>query len=294
MYTLQNDLLKISVASRGAELKSITELADGTEYLFDSDPTWWKYSSPVLFPIVGKVNGGIYRVDGKEYSLGQHGFARTADFWLVDATDSKLTFALESNAATLKVYPYKFRLEISYELAGNEIKVGWKVANADDKTIYFSIGAHPALSCPIKYRENFEDCYLKFNRSEWSSRIPLTASGSLSRGRIPTLDGNELALTYDLFKGDALVFDDLNSDEVSICSRKSSKSITVRAKGFPYWGLWTPAQGGAPFICIEPWHGHADFEDFTGELKDKEGIIKLDVGATFETEMSFIIGDADD
>lgn len=293
MYTLKNDVLKIKVAERGAELKSITELADGTEYLFDSDPTWWKYSSPVLFPLVGKVVDNKYRAEGKEFSLGQHGFARTTNFWLVDATDNAITFALEYNVATLKVYPYKFRLEISYELAGNEVKVLWKVANVDDKEIYFSIGAHPALSCPIAYRENFEDCYLKFNKAEKSSRIPLAASGTLSHDRIPTLDGTELDLNYELFKGDALVFDDLKSDEISVCSRKSSKSITVRAKGFPYWGLWTPSQGGAPFICIEPWHGHADYEDFTGELKDKEGIIKLAVGETFETEMSFIIGGFD-
>ena len=290
LHTLKNGIFKITVAERGAELKSITELADGTEYLFDSDPTWWKYSSPVLFPIVGKVLNGKYRAEGKEFSLGQHGFARTTDFWLVDATANTLNFALESNAATLKVYPYKFRLEISFELDGNEVKVFWKVLNVDDKEIYFSIGAHPAISCPISYRENFEDCYLKFNRAEKSSRIPLTANGALSHERIPTLDGTELALNYELFKGDALIFDDLKSDEISVCSKKSSKSLTIRAKGFPYWGIWTPSQGGAPFICIEPWHGHADYENFAGELKDKEGIIKLAVGATFETEMDFIMG----
>ena len=288
MHTLQNDVLKITVAERGAELKSITALADGTEYLFDSDPTWWKYSSPVLFPIVGKVKDGKYRAEGKDFELGQHGFARTSNFWLVDATENILTFALESNAATLKVYPYKFRLEISFELIGNEIKVGWKVTNVDDKDIYFSIGAHPAICCPIAYRENFEDCYLKFNKPEKSARLLLTADG-LSHERIPTLDGTELNLTYDLFKGDALIFDDLKSDEVSVCSRKSSKSLTIRAKNFPYWGFWTPAQGGAPFICIEPWHGHADYKDFAGELKDKEGIIKLATNETFQTEMSFII-----
>lgn len=291
LYTLKNDVLKITVAERGAELKSITALSDGTEYLFDSDPTWWKYSSPVLFPIVGKVNDGKYRAEGKEYALPQHGFARTSNFWLVDATDRNLIFALESNAATLKVYPYKFRLEISFELIGREVKVIWKVANVDDKEIYFSIGAHPALSCPLAYGEKFEDYYLKFNKPEKSARLPLATNGSLTHDRIPTLDGMELALNYELFKGDALVFDDLKSDEVSVCSRKSSKSITIRAKGFPYWGFWTPAQGGAPFICIEPWHGHADYENFMGELKDKEGIIKLAVGETFETEMSFIVGD---
>ena len=290
LHTLKNGIFKITVAERGAELKSITELADGTEYLFDSDPTWWKYSSPVLFPIVGKVLNGKYRAEGKDFSLGQHGFARTTDFWLVDATANTLNFALESNAATLKVYPYKFRLEISFELVGNKVKVFWKVLNVDDKEIYFSIGAHPAISCPISYRENFEDCYLKFNRAEKSSRIPLTANGALSHERIPTLDGTELALNYELFKGDALIFDDLKSDEISVCSKKSSKSLTIRAKGFPYWGIWTPSQGGAPFICIEPWHGHADYENFAGELKDKEGIIKLAVGATFETEMDFIMG----
>ena len=292
MHKLQNDTLKITVSDRGAELKSITALSDGTEYLFDSDPKWWKFSSPILFPIVGRLVDNKYRAEGKEYSLPGHGFGRTTDFWLVDATDDTLTFALESNAATLKVYPYKFRLEVSFVLRGNEINVRWKVANVDDKTIYFSIGAHPALSCPINYRENFDDCYLKFNRAEKSSCLKLLSDGTLSRERTPILDGTELALSYELFKGDAIVFDDLKSDEVTLCSRKSSKSITIRAKGFPYWGFWTPAAGGAPFLCIEPWHGHADFADFTGELKDKEGIIALEVGKTFETEMSFIIGDA--
>lgn len=291
LHTIQNKVLKIAVADRGAELKSITALADGAEYLFDSNPTWWKFSSPVLFPIVGKLVNNKYRAEGREFNLPGHGFARTTDFWLVDATDDTLTFALESNAATLKVYPYEFRLEISFKIIGNEVKVLWKVVNVDDKEIYFSIGAHPAICCPLAYREKFEDCYLKFNRAEKSSRIPLTANGTLSHERIPTLDGTELPLTYELFKGDAFVFDDLKSDEVTVCSRKSSKTITIRAKNFPYWGFWTPAQGGAPFICIEPWHGHADYEDFTGELKDKEGIIKLAVGATFETEMSFIIGE---
>lgn len=288
LHTLNNGVLKIKATERGAELKSITALKDGTEYLFDADPTWWKYSSPVLFPIVGKVLNNTYRAEGKEFTLGQHGFARTSNFWLVDVTKTLITFALESNAATLAVYPYRFRLEISYELIGNEVKVLWKVINVDEKEIYFSIGAHPAISCPLCFGETFEDCYLKFNVAEKSARLLLTDNG-LSHERIPTLDGTELNLNYELFKGGALVFDDLKSDEISVCSRKSSKSLTVRAKNFPYWGFWTPAQGGAPFVCIEPWIGHADYIDFKGELKDKEGIQKLAVGETFTAEMSFIV-----
>ena len=145
------------------------------------------------------------------------------------------------------------------------------------------------MKCPIVDGENFEDCYLKFNVAEKSARLPLTAAGSLSRDRVSTINGDTLNLNYDIFKGDALVFDDLKSDEISICSEKSSKKITLQAKGFPFMGIWTPSQGGAPFLCIEPWHGHADFADFDGDITQKDGIIKLEVAQSFGTNYTFII-----
>ena len=289
IHTLKNDKLTITVADHGAELKSMTG-ADGTEYLFDGNPKWWKYTSPVLFPIVGKLVNGKYRAEGKEFNLPGHGFARTSDFECVREDNNEIVFRLNWSDETLKVYPYKFSLEISYILKDNTVDVVWLVKNLDDKPIYFSIGAHPALKCPIVEGENFDDCYLSFNKAEKSARILLLPSGPLSRDRVPTLDGTTLNLNYDLFKGDALVFDDLKSDEVTICSKKSSKKITVQAKGFPYWGIWTPDKGGAPFLCIEPWHGHADFADFTGDITQKDGINKLDVGQSFGTNYTFIIG----
>ena len=61
------------------------------------------------------------------------------------------------------------------------------------------------------------------------------------------------------------------------------------AKGFPFWGIWTPSQGGAPFICLEPWHGHADFEDFTGDISEKDGIRKLSPEQTFDAGYAFVV-----
>ena len=289
LHTLQNDILKITLEDRGAELKSITEISDGTEYLFNGDPKWWKYSSPVLFPIVGKLLNNKYRAEGQEFELPQHGFARTSNFKCIREAEDEVVFQLEWNEDTLEVYPYKFILEIAYILNSNRVELVWTVKNVDDKTMYFSIGAHPALRCPIVEGENFEDCYLKFNVEENSARIPLLPSGSLSHDRIPTLKGKEFDLNYEIFKGDALVFDDLKSDEITICSRKSDKSITLMAKGFPFWGIWTPAKGGAPFLCIEPWHGHADFADFTGDISEKDGIRKLSAGQTFDAGYAFIV-----
>ena len=288
IYTLKNSALTITVSDYGAELKSLTG-ADGTEYLHDGNPKWWKYTSPVLFPIVGKVNGGKYRAEGQTYELPQHGFARVTDFKCVRESADEIVFRLNWSDETLKVYPYKFSLEISYIIKNNTVAVVWLVKNLDDKAIYFSIGAHPALKCPIVDGENFDDCYLKFNVAEHSARLPLTAAGLLSRDRVPTISGDKLNLNYELFKGDALVFDDLKSDAITICSTKSSKKITLQAKGFPFWGIWTPSQGGAPFLCIEPWHGHADFEDFSGDITQKDGINKLEVGQSFGTNYTFII-----
>lgn len=288
IHTLKNDALTVTVADHGAELKSLTS-ADGTQYLHDGNPKWWKYTSPVLFPIVGKLVGGKYRAEGKEYELPGHGFARTSDFTCVKETDNEIVFRLRWSEETLKVYLYKFTLEISYLLKDNTVAVIWLVKNVDDKPIYFSIGAHPALKCPIVDGENFEDCYLKFSAKEKSARILLLPTGPLSHERVETLDGDTLNLNYELFKGDALVFDNLKSDEISICSRKSSKSITVQAKGFPYYGIWTPDKGGAPFLCLEPWHGHADYADFSGDISEKEGINKLEVEQSFGANYTFII-----
>ncbi len=279
--------MAISADDHGAELRSITAKSDGTEYLWNGDPAWWKYTSPILFPIVGKLVNGKYRHNGIEYELPGHGFGRISDFTCIRRTSEELAFMLESTPETLKSYPFRFKLEVSYTLQQNEVKVHWTVTNPDTSDMYFSIGAHPALRCPIVQDEDFTDCFLKFNKSENSERIMLKADGPLSHNRIPILKGTELPLDYELFKDDALVFDDLKSDEVSICSKKSGKSITVKAEGFPFWGIWT--KPGAPFLCIEPWHGHADYEDFTGDLSNKDGIRKLGGGESFAAGYSFLI-----
>ena len=65
-----------------------------------------------MFPIVGKVKDGIYRVDGKEYNLPQHGLARVSEFELIEKSENKLVFELLYSEETLKIYPYKFSLII--------------------------------------------------------------------------------------------------------------------------------------------------------------------------------------
>lgn len=289
LYTLENENIKVVASTHGGELNSITSKEDGTEYLWNGNKNYWGYHAPILFPIVGKVKDGVYKVDGKEYNLPQHGMARVREFELVEKTDNKLVFELQYSEDTLKVYPYKFSLKITYSLVQDGIITAYTVENKDDKAIYFSIGAHPAFMCPIKGGEIIDDYYFEFNEKETADIMVINKDGYIKKERKEYLsDDNVIKLSFDVFKDDALVFDSLKSNKISLKSVNHDKCITMDFTGFPYMGLWTKVTG-APFVCIEPWYGHADFEDFTGELKDKEGIEKLGVGEVFNSAYTVTI-----
>lgn len=291
LYEIENEYLKVRARSYGGELRSIREKADDTEYLWDGNPEWWKYSSPVLFPVVGALNDTKYRYQGKEYDMPNHGFGRISEYNLVEQTKDSITFALDYSEETLKCYPFKFRLELSYKLEGKSVIVGWKVKNVGEEDMYFSIGAHPAFLCPPGGKGGeFTDCYLTFNKEENSGVRELAPGCKLKKEKREFLKGQRLDLNYDMFKEDCRIFDDLKSDTITIHSVKSDKTLSVKAEGFPFYGIWTPTQGGAPYLCLEPWHGHADYFDFAGDLTEKEGMNKLEAGKEFNAQYTIIIG----
>ena len=82
---LTNNGISAVINYHGAELRSLTK--DGKEYMWQADPTYWNRTSPVLFPFVGQVAGGVYRVCGNEYKMGQHGFSRDMEFELLEKSD---------------------------------------------------------------------------------------------------------------------------------------------------------------------------------------------------------------
>lgn len=289
IYTLENNSIKITASTFGGELNSITSKKDNTEFLWTGDEKYWKYHSPVLFPIVGKVKDNKYRVNGETFELPQHGLARTREFNMIEKDDNHIVFELTWSEDTLKVYPYKFSLKITYTLVNNGVITTYTVDNVDNDTIYFSIGAHPAFMCPIKNNENLDDYYFEFNKIENSKIMQLGNTGYFIHEKKDYLkDTNILPLSLDIFKSDALVFDDLKSTVITLKSKNHDRYVSMDFTGFPYMALWTKATG-APFVCIEPWYGLSDFADFNGELKDKIGIEKLNVNESFEASYTVSI-----
>ena len=270
---LENEYLKIKVNSHGAELTEIINKSNNLSYLWDANPLHWKRVSPVLFPNVGKYYDGKYVYNGKEYYQGQHGFARDMEFAFLEQKDNYISFVLNSNEKTMVNYPFQFSLILSYELKGNEVVVGWKVINIDNKEIYFSIGGHPAFNVPL-LDENRSDCYLYFKNCTKIVNTKISNKGYSTDEQIEyQLDNGYLKIFDELFDNDALVIENQGIKEVSITDKNKNPFITVKMD-CPLFGIWSPFRT-TPFVCIEPWYGRCDGEGFSGTLEQRKYQNKL-------------------
>lgn len=276
IYELKNQNYHIKVSSLGAELKSM--VYKNHEYLHTGDELYWRRSSPVLFPIVGKVKDNTYIYKDKSYTLSQHGFARDSKFKVSGQTKNTLTLILTQNEESLKHYPFRFNLKIHYTLNEDSLEIKYTV-NSDEE-ILFSLGTHPAFML----HSDIGEAYIAFEQSESQDALCLDEqSGCLSHNKKRVLSGDILALHQDSFAHDALIFKELNSKVVTLKNNLNKKSVKVAFDGFEYLALWAPVD--APFVCIEPWCGVADSVDSNQQFSEKNAIIRLEKDKLFEKSL---------
>lgn len=280
-YTLSNDVLTIEVDSFGAELKSVKK--GDKEFMWCGDKKYWGRTSPVLFPFVGSLKNKQFTYEGKTYPMGQHGFARDMEHCLIEQTDNKLVFELKSNEETLAKYPMPFVLKISYELVGNSVKVGWKVTNPSDKTLYFSIGAHPAFNCPMgddESKEGYKVFFGNLDEVHWHNTNPACGL-SVMDDRVLKLEDNMAEITPGFFDVYTYIIEGKQADTIGLVDKNGHMYVKVTFD-MPLVALWSPEFKNAPFVCIEPWCGRCDAEGFEGELKDREYGNALEKDEVFE------------
>lgn len=288
METIKNDKLKVEVSEHGAELQSIKDNG-GEEYLWQGDPAYWARRSPILFPIVCGLWKETYRVNGKEYHLSRHGFARDTDFTLLAKGDEQVVYGLHDTAETMKLYPYHFNLAVSYKLTDNKIHVVWHVENTDDKIIYFQIGGHPAFRIPGAKAGEPVKGTLRFDNPE-PMRLYANVEGCLAKGyhKVET-DNGLFHFTEDSFKDDAIVFDHCQLRHIELLDEAGNTHVALDIKT-PAVGLWTPCGKHAPFICVEPWYGVSDWAEYDGDIKDRYLMNQLLPGSSFMSEYVITIG----
>ncbi len=287
LFQIGNDKITIQIDSMGAELKSLKRVDTGTEYMWEGDPAYWKRTSPVLFPLVGGLKNGEYLHEGRRCQLEKHGFARNMQFTLKSQTNREIWFTLESNAETLEKYPYAFVLELGYELEDNTVIVKWKVTNPASGEMYFSIGGHPAIRCPIVEDTKQTDYRIRFDVKDKITTDVIENGLVSNEKRDYPLENGHLRLTEHLFDEDALVVEGHQAHEVAFVKPDGNTYLTVHFDA-PVFGIWSPGRN-APFICVEPWYGRCDALDFEGTWEEREWGQHLAAGESFEASYRIIV-----
>ena len=281
-HTLRGDGIAATILGQGAELSSLRN-AGGRELLWQAGPQWPRHA-PILFPIVGRLKNDTLRHNGKTYPMTQHGFARDRRFAWIEQGPRSCKLALSDDAETRARYPFALRLKVTYSIDGPDLEVVFEVINTGAEMLPAALGGHPAFNWPLVPGLPKEAYTLTFDKTE-PAPIRRLKDGLMRRQPEPNpVEGRTLALTEELFDDDAMIFDQVASTSIRFAATLGPAAATlgpeieISWRGFRELGIWSKV-GGAPFLCIEPWHGFASPAEFDGEFADKPGVMHIVPGA---------------
>ena len=277
LYTIKNNYLEVQISDNGAEIKSIKYL--GKDYLHNSDPKFWGRSAPLLWPNIGTIKNGTASINGINYPMKKHGFLRDTLCSLESIEDNKIIFKAESSIDTLKLYPYEFKILITYELVEKSIHSNLEFFNYSSNKMPFNLGLHPAFKVPLNDNESFEDYKVIFD-IPGSYNIPTVnlTDGTIDYTKVIRTFNNlkELPLNYSDYDFDALVFENILSHQITLTNKDESSGVVFNFEDFPMLGIWTPNHIKSPFICLEPWIGCADAPQSNGDFETKRDLIYVE------------------
>ena len=259
-------------------------LHQGEKVLDSNGKVYWKRRAPILFPIVGSLKNNTTIINGEKFEMLQHGFARDMKFDMLKISEREHIYVLKYNQETLKMYPFKFELYVSYLIDNNKLIVKYKVKNLDDKTMFFGIGGHPAFAINLK-----ENKYrLEFDEKEENAKFYQLDNGLISYKNNyinKSIMSNEKSISIgkDTFTHDAIIMGNLKSKKIRLIENNNTR-LVLDFTGFKYLGIWS--KKNAPFICIEPWYTTADYTDSNSIFEEKRDNIKLEENEEFECSYS--------
>lgn len=279
LETIENEQLKISISRIGGEMQSITG-NDGTEYLWNGAPAYWKDRALNLFPYIGRLTNGMYQYAGQLYQLPIHGFLPTSTMIPVQQAPNAVAYTLRYNEQTLACYPFRFELQIVYTLTKNVLHVQYIVKNLDDKTMYFGIGGHPGFRVPMEQGKSFSDYRIAFEEKPEKILFSESCFCTGQREPLPLNIQNELELRHELFDQDAIITW-YAGEKVRLYTPGGLHSVTVSAPQMRYWGFWHWPKTDAPYICIEPWSSLPSRDGIVEDLSKQEDLLSLYPAETY-------------
>ena len=286
-YSIENDILRLTVDSHGAEPVSVIHKPTGAELLWQGDPAVWGRHAPILFPYTGKLTGGKMLAKGVEYAGSQHGFARDVEHTMTHHADNLLEFELHANAETLPKWPYAFVLRSTFTLEGETVHHTLTVENPVEDKLCFGIGYHPAFELPFDDRHVTEDYEIRFDGVESPLCVSAQPNGLLN-GQSYYLARNveAIQLTDDLFDNDSHAMVNLRSAHVSVIEKDTGRSVICDVSDFPYTLIWSAPKKPLHFICIEPWHSLPGEENGPIDWEQRPCAAILKKGESWSTTLS--------
>lgn len=282
MFTISNDHLSAMVSEMGAELQSLRDKQTGHEYLWQGDARWWGGRSPILFPIVGGLWNGCYRLEGHETKLQKHGFVRRQPWHCTLHEADRVRLEYDGSEADYALFPFRFNLAVTYTLEGRRLKAEFEVKNLNERNMYFQLGGHPALNLPGWNEEQEVDGYLLLEGKPESVRRA-GEQGCLEPESHPvpqTADGL-VPLSVATFAHEALIFDRRQIHAATLLDRDRHRVARVESTA-PVWLFWSPQGVHTPFVCCEPWYGLCDPIGYDGSFANRAYTQCVQSGRTWE------------
>ena len=285
-FTIENEYLKVTVTTWGAQVKSVIRKCDGVEHIWQADPAIWGYHAPILFPHCGKVSEGKLEAKGQIFASSQHGFARGMEHDFVTQAADTLVLELCANAETLAKFPYEFRLVSTFTLERDTLHHTLTVENLDEEDLPFGIGYHPAFALPFDDKHTVSDYELRFDEMESPICLNCLPTGLVQKDHY-LLGSNirTLAVDENLFANDSHCMTNLRSTTLGLYEKDSGRAVICNIADFPYTLIWS--KPGLPrFVCIEPWHSLPSPQDSSISWAQKPAAAVLLPGEAWSCTLS--------
>ena len=267
MQTIKNERLTCTISESGAELCSLKDNL-GREYIWQGIAPYWASHAINLFPVCGRLYNQAYTYKGKEYSIGNHGFARKEIFTCVSNTGDKAIFRLTATGKTKEQYPFDFVLDIEYSLDGSRLNCLFTVKNSGSDEMIYAVGAHPGFNT-----ENIEDFYIEFTGNPVKRVFSDACLDTGKTESYPMREGKFIDLKHGLFDNDGIFFQNVG-ESISLVS-KAGEMVKIICPDANFWGIWHNPKTDAPFVCIEPWYGIPGKDGVVEDLTAKEYMVRL-------------------
>lgn len=285
-FVIENEYLKVTVTTWGAQVKSVIRKCDNVEHIWNADKSVWGYHAPILFPHAGKVVDGKFIAKGNVYESSQHGFARLLEHEFVDQTEDTIVLELCACDETRGRFPYEFRLVSTFTLENDTLHHTLSVENLDEETMPFGIGYHPAFTVPFDDRHVATDYEFRFSEMESPICLNCLPTGLLQTNHY-YLGSNitSIAVNETLFDNDSYCMTNLKSRTLGIYEKGTGRGVVCDISEFPYTLIWSK-KGMPKFVCIEPWHSLPSPEGGSLNWDEKPAAAVLKPGEAWSTTLS--------